>query len=85
MDKVTKLSDESLNTIKDLRTKAERAALAADQAVSAAKIADLEYRLQVQATFLANGLLPSCSVDIETGTITWPAEPVVEAVGEGVA
>jgi hypothetical protein len=72
--KTTKVEVEELKSIIDARTKGVETATVAERAVKDARIAELEYKLQLQQFFLERGLDPRCNVDISTGVISWPEE-----------
>jgi hypothetical protein len=74
--KTTKVDVEELKGIIEARTKGIETATAAEKTVKDARIAELEYKLQLQQFFLERGLDPRCNVDINTGVITWPEEEV---------
>jgi hypothetical protein len=85
MSKIEKLDKEHLDLILVARDKAAAASAEAEKLVSAARIAELEFRVTVQEVFLANGLDPNCRVDQTTGNITWPAPAeVVETTAAAI-
>jgi hypothetical protein len=76
--KTTRLELEELQGVVDARTKGVEAAKVADAAIKDAKIAELEYKIQLQQLFLEKGLDARCNVDVSTGVVTWPEDETAE-------
>lgn len=80
MAKVTEISKEQLAPIVTARAKTLELAAAAEQAIKDARMAELEFKVQIQQLYLEKGLDSNCRVDINTGAVTWPEEPVAVIV-----
>ena len=80
MSKVTQISKEDMEPIVTARTKAIEAAAVAEKALKDARLAELEFKVQIQQLYLAKGLNPGCRVDISTGDVAWP--DAVEDAGD---
>jgi len=74
MSRVTQITKEEMEPVVSARAKALEAASVAEKALKDARLAELEFKVQIQQMYLAKGLDPNCKVDISTGTITWPDE-----------
>lgn len=74
MTKLTQISKEELEPIITARGKALEAAKIADNALKDARLADLEFKVQIQQLYLAKGLDSNCQVDISNGAVAWPNE-----------
>jgi hypothetical protein len=74
MARVTQITKEEMEPVVTARAKALEAASVAERALKDARLAELEFKVQIQQMYLAKGLDPNCKVDISTGTITWPDE-----------
>jgi hypothetical protein len=74
MTRVTQISNEELEPVVTARTKAAEAAQNAEKALKDAKLAELEFKVQIQQLYLAKGLDTNCKVDISNGSIAWPDE-----------
>jgi len=72
MTRVTQISKEEMEPVVVARGKAMEAASLAEKALKDAKLAELEFKVQIQQLYLAKGLDPNCRVDISTGQISWP-------------
>lgn len=83
VNKVTEIKREELVPVISARAKAVELAQAAEQAMKEARVAELEFRVQVQQLYLEKGLNPTCKVDLATGIVSW-AEDVTPAVEEVV-
>lgn len=77
-EKVTQINKEALQPVITTRTKAVDLAQAAEQAMKDARLAELEFKVQIQQLYLEKGLDQNCRVDINTGDVTWP-EPAGES------
>lgn len=76
MTRITQISKEELEPVVVARGKALEAAQTADKTLKDARLAELEFKVQVQQLYLAKGLDANCRVDISTGAIAWPDESV---------
>jgi hypothetical protein len=47
-----------------------------------ARLAELEFKVQIQQLYLEKGLDANCRVDITTGAVTWPEDLPAEEQGE---
>jgi hypothetical protein len=74
MDKVTQISKEDMAPVLESRAKALDAAGAAERALKDARLAELEFKVQIQQLFLSKGLDPNCKLDTTTGNVAWPEE-----------
>jgi len=74
MARVTQITKEEMEPVVSARAKALEAASVAEKTLKDARLAELEFKVQIQQMYLAKGLDPNCKVDISTGTITWPDE-----------
>jgi hypothetical protein len=74
MSKVTEINKEALEPVLVARDKAVELAQAADRAMKEARLAELEFKVQIQQLYLEKGLDSNCRVDITTGVVTWPEE-----------
>ncbi len=72
MTKVTQISKEDMEPIVAARAKAIEAAATAEKVLKEAKIAELEFKVNIQQLYLMNKLDPNCRVDTSTGSVTWP-------------
>jgi hypothetical protein len=72
MNRITQISKEDMDTVVDARAKAVEAATVAEKALKDARLAELEFKVQIQQLYLVKGLDPNCRVDITSGSITWP-------------
>lgn len=79
MTKVTEISKEALQPVVAARTKAVDLAKAAEDAMKDARLAEMEFKIQIQQLYLEKGLHQDCRVDINSGTVTWPEEMVEES------
>ena len=79
--KITKINEEQLTPIVSARTKTLELAQVAEQAIKDARMAELEFKVQIQQLYLEKGLDSNCRVDISTGVVTWPEE-IPEALEE---
>lgn len=77
--KTTQISTESLGPVVEARNKAISLHQAAEASVKDARMAEMEFKVQIQQLYLEKGLDKDCRVDIGTGVVTWPEETVVEA------
>jgi hypothetical protein len=75
MTKTMQISKEEMEPIVAARSKVLEAAGVAEKALKDARLAELEFKVQIQQLYLAKGLDPNCKVEITTGTVTWPEEP----------
>lgn len=73
-EKVTQISNEALQPVITARAKAVDLAQAAEQAMKDARLAELEFKVQIQQLYLEKQLDQNCRVDINTGEVTWPEE-----------
>lgn len=81
--RVTEISKEQLAPIVTARTKTIELAQAAEQAIKDARMAELEFKVQIQQLYLEKGLDSNCRVDIGTGVVTWPeleVQPIIEDI-----
>ncbi|MCK9567825.1 hypothetical protein M0R72_02595 [Candidatus Pacearchaeota archaeon] len=74
MARVTQISKEELEPVVQARGKAVEAAQNADKALKDARLAELEFKVQIQQLYLAKNLDANCRVDISNGVIAWPDE-----------
>lgn len=79
MTKVTEISKEELAPVVTARTKTLELAQVAEQAIKDARMAELEFKVQIQQMYLEKGLDANCRVDINTGVVTWPEVKVEDA------
>jgi hypothetical protein len=87
MDKVTQISKEDMAPVLESRAKALDAAGNAERALKDARLAELEFKVQIQQLFLSKGLDPNCKLDTTTGNVAWPEEgkePMTEPQTEPV-
>ena len=77
MTRITQISKEELEPIVIARTKAMDAAGVAERTLKDARVAELEFKVQIQQLYLVNGLDAICRVDISTGKVEWPNELAV--------
>jgi hypothetical protein len=82
MTRVTQINKEEMEPIIAARAKAMDAAAQAEKTIKDAKMAELEFKVQIQQLYLAKGLDPNCRVDIANGTVAWPDQLVPQSVGE---
>lgn len=82
MNKITEISKEQLAPIVTARSKTIELAQAAEQAIKDARMAELEFKVQIQQLYLEKGLDQNCRVDINTGVVTWPEDPLESVVEE---
>jgi len=83
MTRITQISNAELEPVITARGKAVEAAQNADKALKDARLAELEFKVQIQQLYLAKGLDANCKVDISNGAVAWPDEaPVVAAPTE---
>lgn len=81
--KATQIDKEALEPVIAARTKAVDLAQAAERAMKDARLAELEFKVQIQQLYLEKQLDQNCRVDINTGVVTWPEEnPEEEKVTE---
>lgn len=83
--RITEIGKEQLAPIVTARTKTIELAQAAEQAIKDARMAELEFKVQIQQLYLEKGLDANCRVDINTGVVTWPeleVAPVEEPKSE---
>ena len=80
MTRITEISKEDMEPIVTSRTKAIESASVAEKALKDARLAELEFKVQIQQLYLAKGLDPNCKVDISTGVVSWPGDPEPETV-----
>jgi hypothetical protein len=73
--KVTTISKDVLEPVVVARNKAVELAHVAEAAIKDARLAELEFKVQIQQLYLEKGLDANCRVDIGTGQVTWPEEP----------
>jgi len=78
MTRVTQISKEDMEPSVAARTKAMEAAQAAEKALKDARLAELEFKVQIQQLYLVKGLNADCKVDISNGTVAWPEEKFIE-------
>lgn len=71
-EKVTQINKEALEPVITARAKAVDLAQAAEQAMKDARLAELEFKVQIQQLYLEKQLDQNCRVDITTGAVTWP-------------
>lgn len=76
--KIMEISKEALQPVVDARTKAVDLAKVAEDAMKDARLAEMEFKVQIQQLYLENGLHQDCRVDINSGVVTWPEEKVEE-------
>jgi hypothetical protein len=74
MTRVTQISKEELEPVISARAKAVDAAQNADKALKDARLAELEFKVQIQQLYLAKNLDANCKVDISNGVVAWPDE-----------
>lgn len=74
MTKLTQVNKEELEPIITSRSKAVEAAQIAEKALKDARLAELEFKVQIQQLYLNNNLDANCRVDISTGEVAWPEE-----------
>jgi hypothetical protein len=72
--KVTEISKEALQPVVAARSKAVDLAKAAEDAMKDARLAEMEFKVQIQQLYLEKGLHPDCRVDITNGNVTWPEQ-----------
>lgn len=82
MNKITEISKEQLAPIVTARSKTIELAQAAEQAIKDARMAELEFKVQIQQLYLEKSLDQNCRVDINTGVVTWPEDPLESVVEE---
>jgi hypothetical protein len=75
MTKIVQIIKEDIEPIVAARAKVLEVAGIAEKALKDARLAELEFKVQIQQLYLAKGLDMNCKVDITTGTVTWPDEP----------
>jgi len=80
--KITQVNKEALAPVVTSRQKAIDLAQAAEQAMKDARLAELEFKVQIQQLYIEKGLDINCRVDISTGVVTWPEETPPEVEGE---
>lgn len=80
--KKTQISKEDLEPVVTARSKAIDLATAAEKSMKDARLAELEFKVSIQQLYLQNGLAADCRVDIASGQVTWPEEPVAETTAE---
>lgn len=80
--KITQIEINELNNIVETRTKAVESANIAEKAIKDARLAELEYKVQIQQLFLDKRLSPKCNIDMNTGKVSWPAEESYNTVEE---
>jgi len=80
MTRITEISREQLAPIVTARTKTIELAQVAEQAIKDARMAELEFKVQIQQLYLEKGLNSNCRVDINTGVVTWPVDEADAAV-----
>lgn len=73
-NKITKVSVDVLKPVIESRVKAVEAAKVAEQAMKEARVAELEFKVQIQQFYIENNLNVNCRVNTDTGEITWPEE-----------
>ena len=69
MTKVIQINKDELEPVATARTKAVEAAQAAEKALKDARLADLEFKVQIQQLYLSNGLDVNCRVDLFSGVV----------------
>lgn len=74
MTRLTQISKEELEPVITAREKAVEAAQNADKVLKDARLAELEFKVQIQQLYLNKGLDANCRVDISNGAISWPDE-----------
>lgn len=72
MTRVTQISKEEIEPVVAARGKVMESAAAAEKALKDAKLAELEFKVQIQQLYLSKGLDQNCRVDISTGMVSWP-------------
>lgn len=72
MTRVTQISKEDMEPVVAARAKAMEAAGVAEKALKDARLAELEFKVQIQQLYLVKGLDPNCRVDISNGAVAWP-------------
>jgi predicted O-linked N-acetylglucosamine transferase (SPINDLY family) len=70
--KCRKIPSEEMTLINAAVKKAENAKDQAQKAIDIAERAELELKNTIQRVFLAHMILPNCTVDKDTGVVTWP-------------
>lgn len=78
MTRVTQISKEEMEPIVTARAKAMEAAATAERALKEARLAELEFKVNIQQLYLMKKLDANCRVDISNGSVTWPDEAVGE-------
>lgn len=74
MTRVTQISKEEMEPIVAARVKAMEAAATAEKALKDARMAELEFKVNIQQLYLMKKLDANCRVDISTGSVAWPDE-----------
>ncbi len=74
MTRVTQISTEEMAPVIAARAKALEVAGVAERALKDARVAELEFQVQIQQLYLAKGLDPNCRLDSTTGNVAWPDE-----------
>jgi hypothetical protein len=74
MTKVSQISKEDLKPVVAAREKAMDVAKIAEQAMKDARLAELEFKVEIQQLYIAKGLDMNCRVDVSTGAVSWPEE-----------
>ena len=78
MARVEQIPTENLKHVLEVRKAATELTDAAKQATTQAKLAELEFRIDLQQVYINNGLLGSCVVDIFSGNVRWPEDDTTE-------
>jgi len=82
MTRVTQISKEEMEPIVTARAKAMEAAATAERALKEARMAELEFKVNIQQLYLMKKLDANCRVDISTGSVAWPDETADQEHGE---
>jgi ribosomal protein L3 len=72
MTRITQISKKDMEPVLAIRAKAMEAAGIAEKALKDARLAELEFKVQIQQLYLVNGLDPNCRLDIANGAVVWP-------------
>jgi uncharacterized coiled-coil protein SlyX len=78
MARVEQIPTENLKHVPETRKTVTELTEAANQATTHAKLAELEFRVELQQVYINNGLSGSCVVDIFAGNVRWPENDTTE-------
>src|SRR5271157_1369150 len=78
MERIEQIPSEKLANVIKASSKVTELTKEAEQAVLQARLADLEFRVEIQQVYLNNGLSAQCVLNIHTGKVKWPEPEVTE-------